>query len=287
MEAMTAALLADTANHPGSTGALFAQTDSGMLAWVQGDFLAARSIFEANWAACPPAPDLPGALTFGMEIGVNALTFLALCHWPLGDLAAAERTFDLALERAQKSGFPPAIPYVELFRCYLDHTRGNFAAMRARAASVLGQVSAQGLEFYRAWAQIIHGFARCRTGDPDGLAEIIAARRYFEDTGALATRIHLGAWYASLIAETEPEQSLALIAQDKQIIAQTGEGWGESPLLLTEGDILRRLNNPAGAATAYQAAIAAARRQSAATFEQQATEALARLEAAGRSSAIV
>ncbi len=278
MRAMTEALLADTANHPGSTGALFAQTDSGMLAWVQGEFREAQAIFEANWAACPPEPDLQAALTFGMEIGVNALTFLALCKWPLGDLEGAERTFDLALERAQSSGFPPAVPYVQLFRSYLDYTNGDFSAMRTRAASVLGQVSAQGLEFYRAWAQIIHGFARCRTGEPDGLAEIIAARRYFEDTGALATRILLGAWYADLIAESEPEQSLALIAQDKQIIAQTQEHWGEAPLLITEADILCRLNDPAAAAAAYKAAITVARRQSAATFERQASRTLARLE---------
>ncbi|GAA5266297.1 hypothetical protein ACOSOMT5_P2724 [Acidiphilium sp. MT5] len=254
---------------PGSSDALLAETDTGMVAFLKGDFAEATRIFERNWANCPVNPDLAGGLRFGMEPGVNALAYLGLCAWMRCDMAASDRYFNLATARAEASGFPPALPYAQLYRAHVALAVGRIALAESIAAQMIELTKAQGLEFYHAWARVLCGVARTFLGEPSGLLMADPARRYFASSGVAIAQMNNDGFYAMALAASDPSAARAISEATLDLAETAGCGMAQAGAYWVHGEILQRLDNPDPdlAERIWRTGLKRARHQSARFFE--------------------
>lgn len=264
---------------PGSSDALLAETDTGMVAFLKGDFAEATRIFERNWANCPVNPDLAGGLRFGMEPGVNALAYLGLCAWMRCDMAASDRYFNLAAVRAEASEFPPALPYVQLYRAHVALAVGRIALAESITAQMIELTKAQGLEFYNAWARLLCGVARTFLGDPPSLLLADPARRYFASSGVLIAQMNNDGVYAMALAGSDPSSACAISAATLDLAETTGCGMAQAGAYWVHGEVLQRLDKPDPrlAERMWRTGLKRARQQSARFFEVCLTLSLATL----------
>lgn len=286
MQGLNQALTADASTMPDSPGAMMALNQRGMMQWVSAEFAEAATSFRTCIAAVPEVPDPVVAVKFNIDPGVNALTFLGLALWPLGECVASVASFDAALARAIQCGHAPGIAYVRLFRCQIELDLGDLTAMRDNAATVLHMVEAAGFEFFCAWAQSLEGAARVLAGDPGGLKQLAMARQFSDETGSKTGRGYFGSLHALALAHHAPAEALAMIRGDEDVMLEMGQLWAAVDLYLSLGFILLQQSPPdlAGAEGAYCRAHDLAITQAAPTLLLRATVALATLlHSGGRS----
>ncbi|OZB38353.1 MAG: hypothetical protein B7X48_13530 [Acidiphilium sp. 34-60-192] len=279
LDRITPLFFASAMQMPGSSDALLAETDSGMVAFLKGDFIEATRIFKSNVANCPASPDLAGGLRFGMEPGVNGLAYLGLCHWMSCDMAASDQYFDLAKARAEISGFPPALPYTQLYRAHVALAVGQITLAETIATQMIELTEAQGLEFYNAWARAICGIARGLRGDASGLLLADRARQYFASSGVVIAQMNNDGFYALAQVNSDPAAAFAISEASLRVAETTGCRMVEAGAYWVHGTILLRLDDPdpREAERLWRVGIGKARQQSARFFEVCLASSLANL----------
>ena len=94
MRAHAAAFLSDIEARPDSPEACVAHRAAGMTCWFAGEYREAREHLERALALFRPGRDDDLAFRFGVDPGVNAMAYLAIASWPLGEVDRAISLID-------------------------------------------------------------------------------------------------------------------------------------------------------------------------------------------------
>ncbi len=134
------------------------------------------------------------------------------------------------------------------------------------------------MTLWKLFASIYEAVIACMTDDPDGAAKLDTALEAYQAAGCWL-------WAPLFIAEQAKARlragdALGAVEAVKRGLAEAetcGEHWAEPVLQRVLGDIRRAEGDPAGAAQAYEQAIANARAQGAVPLLARAEAALAAL----------
>src|SRR5271165_5204646 len=94
MRAHAAAFLRDVEARPDSPEAGVAHRAAGLLRWFAGEYREARDHFKRALALFQPGRDDDLAFRFGVDPGVNAMAYLAIASWALGEVDRAISLID-------------------------------------------------------------------------------------------------------------------------------------------------------------------------------------------------
>ncbi len=261
-------------------------SESGTPEKVTGHFMLGISLYHsgnleglpeidlalASCAGTPTASSLFGSLDMRVFCGSYRSHLLWLCGNESG--ALAQMAESLALARSESHPFSQALA--------LSYT-GLLAVMRqdAPAARAAADESAEicgkyAFSYYRAWSEIIGGWARAHEDDPAaGARELQSGIDSLRATGA---QLRLPYYYA-LLAEAynlagQTREALASVAAGFAYMGRNGESWAEAELHRTQGDALQRSGQGKEAGASYRKGIEAARRIGSPTLEQRSQQSL-------------
>lgn len=251
----------------------------GMVHTYLGDFEIARGHLEQAFAHHRRPDELDQIYEAQGDTGVGALAYLPLVLWNLGHpIASAERS-DLGLELAERPGAAVARAQAWTMRSILHLGRGEPAEFERWLEKSRRHCATYNIGYWRTVNELHGAWHQGRTGK---LAAGAAA--FEENLDAYLTsgsRLSLPHFYTLLadlrLAEGDRDGALAALARGEEHIVATGERFSESELQRIRGRVLMAGDAPdAAAATgAYEAAIAAARRQNARLLELRAVVHLA------------
>ncbi len=261
----------------------------GVTNWVEGDFDAARGHCEQALAIFNPARDSDLAFRFGQDLGVAAMSYLALALWPLGEVDRALDLIDQVKSRITEIAHIGTIAYGYVHAILFEMMRGEFA----RAAPLVGALAhlarEHDLRFWRAYGEFSQGWARWRAGErAAGLAEMRGGVAQLREQNAVNFDSLLKGGVLAYAEAQDGDFDAATATLDAAFATseRTGQRWFDAELQRTRGEILlnRDPAHPAPAEEAFLAALDIARAQKARSFGLRAALSLAKLyQSTGRS----
>jgi tetratricopeptide (TPR) repeat protein len=265
---------AETAGLPGH--AAFARRMLGFLKLLAGDVAGARVDLERALADYDERRDESLRTVFALEFRSNALAYLGLVAWHLGDFEEAERLTDDAIRRAKDSGQPGSCANALVNRVWIDALCGRAEEVLPVADEIGALAAEHDLKYWRAIASTYADWARVRLGEPRSEA-FRAGLAACADLGARIQE----AIFSHLIAEVEYAvgrrgETLAAVNRGLALAAETGAGGIRPWLLRLRGDALAG-TDPAGTASAYRDALSVAGAQGSRALALMAALALAKL----------
>jgi predicted ATPase len=216
------------------------------------------------------------------DTGVGALAYLALVLWNLGHADESLARSDLSLERAGHVGGPVTRAQAWGVRSLLHLSRAEPAEFgqwveRTRAHSV-----DHDLGYWRTVSSLLTAWLRGRAGEIElGTARLEESLGAYRASGSRLGTPHFQVLVADLqLAAGDRRGALAALRTGEEYIEETGERFSESELLRFKGRVLMAGDSPdpAGAAAAYERAVAVAREQNAKMLELRAATRLAALQ---------
>jgi predicted ATPase len=209
------------------------------------------------------------------------MNFLALTEWHLGELERARQLTDSSTRRAAELGHAAAIAGALFFKTVIASRRGDVAATRLGAESLLALTAEHDMRTYADVGQVYANWARGRQLDPE--AGALGLRQALESYLARGNKSNAPSYYG-LLAELEAltrdyDSALARIDQGLAIADETGEHFTVPYLYRLRGEILlkRDVVDTAHAEEAFKTSIAVAKQQGARSYELLAALSLARL----------
>jgi predicted ATPase len=237
-----------------------------------GEFAVSRTHCERALATCDPERDREARERFSEDTGLIAMSWLGVTMWQLGEVDRARELIEMANRRAVELAHFPSMAHPLQAKFLLEFQRGDASAAlaAAEALEVLGRE--QGMNHWRAQAELYVVWARCRLHDPSA-AESVAEQRM------------RGGWFSkAVLAEFELralEVDSALAHIDEALaLAMQVEGRSHLPFAhRLRGEILlkRHPADPAPAEEAFETAIALAKEQGACSSGLRAALSLAKL----------
>jgi predicted ATPase len=215
----------------------------------------------------------------GRNPGIACRAQMARVLWLLGHPEQALEVSEAAQRAAQTH------PHDLAFACFLDmlvrQFRREIALTQQRAEHVRALADEHHLPHYRAWAGILHGWARAPSEAAAGIAEMRESLAAYERLGNELSRPH----FLALLAETlgndgRSEESLAAVTEALASVERTGERYYESELHRLKGELLLKSETDqqrAEAEACFHRALEVAQRQHAKSLESRAAMSLARL----------
>jgi predicted ATPase len=278
----TAEIFLREANTEGrKTEAAVASRALGMTCLWQGNFVEARAHLENSLKIYDSERDREGKFLFGWDIGAGASAIIALTHWLLGEVGRAQERMEEAIARAAESAHEPTLANTYFLNALLEMLRGDAAAARSAAETVLELGRKLELALMVAEGAVCLAWARVRLGDRNsGTTELRQAIAAYSGQGNRAYMPLFQGELAALEAEREgAEEALALIDESLALARETGEHSSDAFLHRLRGEILLERDpvNTATAEEALLAAIAIAQQQKARSFELRAALSLAKL----------
>ena len=213
------------------------------------------------------------------DTGVGALAYLAMVLWNLGHADESLARSDLSLERAEQVGGPVTRAQAWGVRSLLHLSRAEPAEFgqwveRTRAHSV-----DHDLGYWRTVSSLLTAWLRGRAGDVElGTARLEESLGAYRASGSRLGTPHFQVLLADLrLAAGDRRRALEALRTGEEYIEETGERFSESELLRFKGRVLMAEDSPdpAGAAAAYERAVAVAREQNAKMLELRAATRLA------------
>jgi predicted ATPase len=236
--------------------------------------------FEAALRIHDPERDHDAKFRFGSDSAAVAAAYLAHAKWQFGEHTRARELIEKALARAIESAHAPTLVIVQHFKVHYDILRGDAAAARRGAKTLIELSREHGIALFLAMGAVSSSWARARLGDREAITELQQSVAAFADQGnKLWVPI-----YEGLLAELEAERGNVEVASSRidqalGLAQQTGEHRYDAVLHRIRGEILLR-NDPPNHARAEESllnAIDIARRQKARSFELLGALALARV----------
>jgi hypothetical protein len=259
------------------------QTGFGMVAFLRGDFRAARGHFQA--ATTAPADDDArriAALWFIPDDPIAlAHEHLAMDHLFNGDIAGAEVEFGHAIRRAGRLDFPQG-PYNHVYaidiEIWMRIEAGQFDMARALVADMVERAERYGFDFWQLFGAteeaLVDATELLTAEDPpaDALAAQIAAVTGYVDLwrslGLYAYQTHYDCLLAQLlIAAGRPDEARARIETALGIARDTEMHLYDAELLRARAQTHA---DPAAGQADLAAAVELARSQGAPLFELRA-----------------
>jgi predicted ATPase len=281
MRAHAAAFLRDVEARPDSPEAGVAHRVTGMMHWYAAEFERARDHLEQALALFQPGRDDGLAFRFGTDEGVQAMLYLALTLWQLGEINRSVSLVGAANARIPGVGHAAAaatgIGHVVIF----ELTRSNLEQAAPNVSELVRMASDHDVAFWRPYGVFLEGCVKAAHGaQSEGLDEM---RR-----GLALLRQHNAAlfvpFFMHVLARAESRtgdigRALATLDEGLAASERTSHHAFDAELYRARGEILlkRHPSNPAPAEEAFQVAIAIAERQGGRSMGLRAALSLAKL----------
>jgi class 3 adenylate cyclase/predicted ATPase len=255
----------------------------GYQATFLGNFRAAEALHSEvaeGWVPGTPAPYLPH------DTSSAAWVNLASVRWILGRPHAARQAMSRAREVADSIG-PPAGPftraYVASFECWYRELIGDLVGAMEAADREFAISAEHGFMTWLANSHLHQGMAKALGLEPEAgvglLTEWIAVWRGAGSN--LFAAYFMSGLANGLLLSRRPAEALAKADEALALADQLGEQFFAAELHRLRGEAVLALHpeQPEGAASAFEQAVAIARAQQARAFELKAITALHRLRA--------
>ena len=281
--ALADTFLRDTERRPGSPEASIAYRVLGMTACMQGDLTSGGAHLERAVAAYDPSRDHALHFLYGHDVGVAAMSNLAVVLWQTGEVGRACKLAEEGLRTAADSRHIPTMVWGYHSNCVFEGQRRDVARAMSSATTLVDLTREHfPRSIWFAFATFMLGWSCWMAGNRE--AEMAAMLRQgvvvFQEQG-----LHLYLTFLrGLFAETQAaagdaEAALATLGEAIADTERTGLAWFRSELHRQRGDILlSRLPADLGAAEeAFDRALGDARSQQARSFELRAALGLTRV----------
>lgn len=235
-----------------------------------------------------PLPDPPAPHPLGVDLTVFGQSYESHALWYLGKPVAALAMSRDALARSRELQHPFSTAIALGYAAMLHQFGGEAEAAGRYARQAITLCEEFGFAYYRAWAEIMQGWATSALGDRRGGLE--AMRKGLDALHATGARVR-ASYYLSLLAETcawvgERNEGLDLLARARAHIDSSGERWQESEVHRLEG-VLVEEDDAGRAERCFLRAIEVAESQGAQSLRLRAAVSLGSLWCrSGRSSAV-
>ncbi len=239
---------------------------------------AVKHLGEAH-ARYDPETHASLAFTYGHDIGVVALDYLAFARCVQGYADEALRTAQEAVALARRLRHPHSLCAALAFHADTTTWRGDLAAALRSAEECMAVAGEQGFPFWLAKAMIYRGWALAQLGEAaDGIDQIRRGIARLQAAGTqLAFPLYLALLAESQLAARRAEEALGTTDEALEWVARNAEGQLEGIVRCARGDALLALGAVDRAEAEYRHARGVARRQQARWWELRAATRLARL----------
>jgi predicted ATPase len=253
----------------------------GNVLYFRGELVEAREHLERGIADYDLQYHRANMLSVGPEGGVLQLSLAAVVLWLLGFRDEASKRSREAVTLARELAHPVSLANTFCWVAFLHQLRGEMRESQEQAEATIALSEEHGIENWLAMGTLMRGWAVAMQGQPvEGIREMLSVLDAMRAVGAQIAV----PWFLGLLAEVyekvgEWQEGLAAIGEAMQVTNKTGQDLWGSYLHRLKGDLLLALSedNQAEAESSLRQAIEIARRQSAKSWELQATTSLARL----------
>jgi tetratricopeptide (TPR) repeat protein len=257
------------------TARLLGNFSDGTGCFFLGEITAAHAQFEECLRLLDPAHRPRNMMGQFAGAVVHLATTLAM----LGHIDQARTRVDEAVLESRRLGHALTLVDVLFWASWTKWVSGSVHEMQQHAEEAIALSSEHGFPFWQGWALVSRGWALSALGQGEqGLRSVTQGLKLARDTGGVV----YSPWALTLLAEVHarlghPVEGLGHAADAALVMAKTDERFCEAELHRVRGELLNETGDQAGAEQNYKDALAAARRQSARTFELRAATSLARL----------
>jgi predicted ATPase len=281
MRTHAAAFLSDVAARPESPEAGVAHRAAGILCWFAGEYREARDHFERALALFQPGRDDDLAFRFGVDPGVNAMAYLAIASWALGEVDRATSLIDRMRTRIAALTHVPTLGLGRMYAAMYELMRGDYPRAAQSAFELARLTSEHALPMWGAFGVFLQGWSASHAGAPtDGLEDMRRGAVLLREQNVLM----FDGLLKSLEAEAEtragdPGRAVAILDEALATADRTGYRAFEAELHRARGEILFKRDpaDPAPAEEALKTAIAVATQQGTRSFGLRASLSLAKL----------
>ena len=256
----------------------------GEVAVYVGDFTAARSYMEQCVSLYDPSQHRALGFRYGgYDPGMAARAIGAHALWCLGfpDQALAWSRGAVALARDLSQ--PTTLAFALGHAGILHYLRQEPRLTREVAEEALALSAGRGLEFWKAFAEILRGWSlvRQRRG-PEGIELMRHGLEGYRVNGELESPIWLAMMADAYLVEGAPHEGLSAVAEALDLVNAMGVRFAEAELYRLRGELLLARAGAAAedAESAFRRALEVAAGQKAQCLELRAAMSLARLEQA-------
>jgi class 3 adenylate cyclase/predicted ATPase len=244
-----------------------------------GEFLRARESLEKAISLYDLERYRTLTLHFGVDAGVNSLSYASWTLWFLGYPDKALRRANQALMLARELSRPDSLAFAAHFASIIHITRGE-ASLALEFVEALNALSIEhGVVFWSGIASVRRGWAFAEQGrSEEGIAQLEEGLAAIGSTGTGLGRPEMLCQLAEACIDTGRfEDGVAALAGASAAAEEREERRYEAEMHRIKGKLLLKQNNTAEAENCFRLAIEVARKQSAKSWELRATMSLARL----------
>jgi len=215
----------------------------------------------------------------GRHPGVACRAQMARVLWLLGYPEQALEVSEAAQRDAQRH--PHDLAFTRFLDMLVRQFRREIALTDQRAEQLKALADEHRLPHYRAYAGILHGWARARSGRDDGITEIRESLTAYERLGNELSRPHFLALLAEVLESAGRREDARRVVDDALAsVERTNERYYEAELHRLKGELLLASDDEAQRMEGERClhrALAVARRQQARSLELRASTSVARL----------
>jgi class 3 adenylate cyclase/predicted ATPase len=260
---------------------MVAHTMLGTYRWYMGENAESERHLTEAIAVYDPAQHARLAEIYGHDLGVAALSFLALNHWVSGRPARSLEATERALALARRINQPASLCFAMVLNQSCLTLANDAQTILRRADECIALSSENGFSYWLSAARIYRGWALARLGQPEtGIADLEQGTRGWQATGADPSMT----WYLAILSDAylagdRVEDALDAARQAARMIQQSSERQFAALVDCVLAKALLALPKPGvdEAEACCRRAIATARGQGAAGWELRATLILSRL----------
>jgi predicted ATPase len=237
--------------------------------------------FETILSLYDPSEHRPPPVHYVHDPKISALPYLAIILWILGYPEQAQSWRVAALQYAEVLNQANLTAHARVYGgAGLAELLHDTAAVRGHADAIIELADQHSLHYFRLSGQILRGWVMAQEGATEaGLALMrqSAAERLALGVGWYQIR-YLCMLAATHLQAGSAEDGLGIIAQATDLGARNNDHMWEAELRRLEGELRSAHGaSPADVESCFEQALAAARGQSAKSFELRAATSLARL----------
>ena len=164
MRAHAAAFLSDIEARPDSPEAGVAHRAAGITCWFAGEYREAQDHLERALALFQPGRDDDLAFRFGHDPGVDAMAYLAIASWPLGEVDRAISLIDRMQTRIADLTHVSTLAFGRLHAALFELMRGDQARAAPNAFELSRLAGEHDLPLWRAFGMFLQGWATAASG---------------------------------------------------------------------------------------------------------------------------
>jgi class 3 adenylate cyclase/predicted ATPase len=260
---------------------MYAHIALGDAAFQMGKFLLARDHVEKATGIYDPNRHGTPTFRFGVDAGVNGLSFAALTLWTLGYADQALKRGNEALALARQLTHPDSLASATNFFWHLRQRRREVRAAQDTAETLIALSTKHGFSLWLAVATVQRGWAMAAQGShEEGITQIRDGVAALRETGSeLGHPNNLGLLADAYREAERLDDGLSVLIEALAAADEHEDRTYVAEIHRLRGELLLKQNNSnvAEAQSCFERAMEIARKQSAKSWELRATTSLARL----------